>query len=289
MKLFFTLLSILLLSACDKVDYQPVMPQEKVQVVHHLGAYSSQLGEDEKEMEGTLFQSSWRLIWKRQGEGWLVQRRLDSLYGRGYHKYSMPNELEKKANIDMELGADGVPNKITGYDSLHGILSRIDQRDSYRAQLLAMSDTGKFKAVLRDQFRLQNLLPKGVLKRETPLDVNGINPHLETVKLDSGRYQGENPRLSLRCLEYEVYYHRTDSLPLLVEQFFYSAVKNRKWKRSTWSPGRVDGILHFSAEKSTGLPCFESLTERGHIILKDMDDKTEQSITLYRYEEDLYY
>ena len=283
-----TCLIPLLLCSCGKLQYQPVMPTEKVQTVHHLGAYSSQLGDEEKEVEGTLFQTRWRLLWKRQGGGWSVQRRLDTLFGRGYHKNSMPNELEKKANLDLELDSNRLPVKITGYDSLHAILARIDQREGYRRQLLAMSDTVQFKAVLRDEFRLRNLLPLGELKRDMPLEVSGINPHLETVKLDSARFQGDRPRLELRCLEYEVYYHRVDSLPLLVEQFFYSASKNHKWKHSTWSPGPVEGIWHFSMERSTGLPCFESLTETGHITLKNSEDKSEQPITLYRYEEDLY-
>jgi hypothetical protein len=89
-------------------------------------------------------------------------------------------------------------------------------------------------------------------------------------------------------LEYDAYYHRTDSLPLLVEQFFYSSVPHRAWKHSIWNPGEVDGIWHFSLDRKTGLPCFESLSETGHIVLKDTAQKAEQPITLYRYEEDLY-
>ena len=200
----------------------------------------------------------------------------------------MPNELEKKADLDIELGADGIPRRITGYDTLHAVLSRIEQRPSYRDQLLKSSDTIRFQAVQRDIFRLRRFLPTGVLKRETPLEVGEINRRLETLKLDSARYQGERPRLKLRCLEYEAYYHRTDSLPLMVEQFFFSAPKHRKWKHSTWKPGSVDGTWHFSVERATGLPCFESITEAGHITLQDSTEKSEQPVTLYRYEEDIY-
>ena len=278
----------LLLCSCNKVDYHPVTPPETVLTIYHMGAYSSQMPEEEKEVQGTLFQTTWKLRWKKQGDGWLVQRRLDSLNGKGYHKLSMPNELEKKADLDIELGADGIPRKITGYDTLHALLGRIEQRPSYRDQLLKSSDTVQLQALQRDVFRLRRFLPTGVLKRDTILGVGEINHHLETLKLDSARYQGERPRLKLRCLEYEAYYHRADSLPLLVEQFFFSAPKHRKWKHSIWRPGVVDGTWHFSVEISTGLPCFESITEAGHITLQDTAEKSEQPISLFRYEEDIY-
>jgi len=276
------------LCSCDKADYEPVLPDKAVLTVDHMGAYSSQMGDDENEVQGTLFQTRWTLDWERQGSGWLVERRLDSLNARGYHKNSMPNELEKKANLNIALDSNGIPYQITGYDSLPALLSRIDQSDTYRQQLLQSSDTLKFQATLRDIFRLQRLLPKGVLKSGTPLNVQEINLHLETVKLDSAMYQQERPRQHLECLEYDAYYHRTDSLPLLVEQFFFSSSKHRAWKHSLWDPGQVDGIWHFSVERTTGLPCFESLSEIGHLVLKDTAQKTEQPITLYRYEEDLY-
>jgi len=277
----------MLLCQCRKVDYQPLPPDDATLTVYHLGAYSSQLGE-EKEVPGTLFQTRWKTRWKKEGDGVLVQRRLDSLYGKGYHKLSMPNELEKKADLDIELGSDRIPRRITGYDSLHAVLGRMPQRESYRKQLLLNSDTIRFQAQLRDLFRLRSLLPPGILTRETRIGVEDINQKLETLKLDSIHYQGTRPRLKLSCLEYEAYYHRVDSLPLLVEQFFFSTAKHRKWKKSSWDPGVVDGTWHFSVERSTGLPCFESITETGHILLKDKEEKTEQPITVFRYEEDIY-
>ena len=280
--------AVLLLLACNKLDYKPVLPQEAVLTVYHIGAYSSQMPEDEKEVQGTLFQTRWKLRYKKQGNGLLAHRQLDSLYGKGYHKNSMPNELEKKVTLDITLGPDGLPQKITGYDSLYSILSQIQQPEDYRKQLLKLSDSTFFQAEQKDLFRLRNFLPKGMLKRGTPLQVGDINSRLETVKLDSALYQGDNPRLELRCLEYEVYYHRADSLSLLVEQFFFSSSRNRKWKHSTWTPGRVDGIWHFSAERGTGLPCFESRSEIGRVTLKNPEDKSEQPVTLIRYEEDIY-
>jgi len=281
-------LAVFLLSSCNQVDYRPSPPDKAVLTVYHLGAYSSQMGDDESEVQGTVFQTTWNLNWQKQGDGWLVQRRLDSMDARGYHKNSMPGELEKKADLDITLGPDGIPQSITGYDSLHAILGRINQADDYRQQLLRMSDTTAFQAQLRDVFRLRNLLPQGILKPRTSLDVGGINGHLETVKLDSAVYQGDLSRQNLECLEYDAYYHRTDSLPLLVEQFFFSSTPHRAWRHSTWEPGEVDGIWHFSVDRKTGLPCFESLSETGHITLKDSTQKAEQPITLYRYEEDLY-
>ncbi len=281
--------AVVFLLGCDKVDYQPVLPDTATLTVNHMGAYSSQMGDDENEVQGTLFQTRWKLYWRKEGDGWVVQRRLDTLEGKGYHKYSMPNELEKKADLDMELGPDGIPRRITGYDSLYSLLGRLPQGEDYRRQLLGMSDTVRFQAAQRDVFRLRNLLPRGVLKTGASLDVGEINRRLETLQLDSAGYQGERPRMDRECLEYEAYYHRTDSLPLLVEQFFFSSSKHRKWKHASWDPGRVDGVWHFSAERKTGLPCFESLAETGHIVLKDSTQKDgEQPITLYRYEEDLY-
>lgn len=274
--------------ACDKVDYRPVSPSETVLTVHHMGAYSSQMAEEDKEVQGTLFQTRWKLRYGKRGDGWLVQRRLDTMNARGYHKNSMPNELEKKASLDIELGPDGVPRRVTGYDSLPALLGRIEQRDGYRRELLRMIDTLKLQAEQRDVFRLRRLLPTGVLKRGAGLEVGKINKNLETLQLDSARYQGDRPRLSLRCLEYETYYHRADSLPLLVEQFFFSSSRHRKWRHSTWVPGRVEGIWHFSVERKTGLPCFESLTETGRITLKDTGEKSEELISLFRYEEDIY-
>ena len=288
LRLLAILTAAVLLSACDKVDYKPVPPSEAILKIYHMGAYSSQMPDDEKEVQGTLFQTQWKVRYKKQGDGWLVHRQLDSLFGRGYHKNSMPNELEKKTTLDMELGPDGVPKTIIGYDSLHSILSKIDQPEDYRKQLLKLTDTVFLQAEQRDAFRLRNFLPLGILKRGSPLAVDGLNPKLETVKLDSALYQGDNPRLELRCLEYEVYYHRTDSLPLMVEQFFFSSSKHRKWKHAAWSPGQVDGIWHFSVERSTGLPCFESRSETGHITLKNAEEKSELPITLIRYEEDIY-
>jgi hypothetical protein len=276
-----------LLWQCSRVDYQPSPPDQATLSIHHLGAYSSQIGED-KEVQGTLFQTRWKLHWKKSGSGYAVARRLDTLQGKGYHKYSMPHELEKKIDLDFEIGSDGIPVKITGYDSLRAVFARLPQRESYRDQLLRLSDTALFRAAHRDAFRLRNMLPRGDLEMGTPLDVKGINGRLETLKLDSARYQGPSPRLERSCLEYEVYYHRTDSLALMVEMFFYSSSRHRKWKKSTWAPGAVDGIRHFSVERETGLPCFESITEFGHVTLNDPEEKTEQPITLYRYEEDIF-
>jgi len=273
---------------CDQVEYRPRLPDAAVVTVDHMGAYTSRLGDDEEEVNGTAFQDSWKWSYEKHGDGWIVRRRLDSLFGKGYHRLSMPNELEKKANLDIELGPDGLPRRITGYDSLHAVLARIEQRRDYREKLLRLSDTVRFQAEMRDAFRLRNLLPQGVLKSKTPIGVADANRVLETLKLDSARYLGEQTRLRRHCLEYEVYYHREDSLPLLVEQFFFSSAAHRKWKNSLWSPGRVDAFRHFSVERETGLPCFESVTETGHITLRDTTEKSEQPITLYRYEEDIY-
>jgi len=272
---------------CSKSEYQPVFPEKASWTVHHLGAYSSKLGEG-REVQGTQFQGRLRLSWTKQGGGWRVQRRLDSLGGRGYHKNSMPDELEKKADLDIELGPDRIPLKISGYDTLLAALARIEQKDQYRKQLLSETDTLHFQALLRDMFRLRALLKPGVWEINASIAVAEMNSALETLKLDSAQYQGPRPRIKRSCLEYEVYYHREDSLALLVEQFFFSASAHRKWRKSTWSPATVMGLRHFSVDQRTGLPCFESITETAVVLLKNAEDKTEQPVTLYRYAEDLY-
>jgi hypothetical protein len=121
-----------------------------------------------------------------------------------------------------------------------------------------------------------------------PLETADINSRLETLKLDSARFERTLLRMDRNCFEYKAYYHRSDSLPLLVEQFFHSGQKHRAWKKSVWKPGTVEGVWHFSMDGRTGLPCFETITETGRITLLKEDTKAEQPITLYRYEEDLY-
>jgi hypothetical protein len=243
---------------------------------------------ESKEVQGTQFQGRWRFNWTQRGDGWILQRRLDTLAGRGYHKNSLPDELEKKVNLDFDLGPDRVPRRITGYDTLHKVLTRIEQKDPFEKQLLAGSDTTRFQALQRDLFRLRNLLHPGAWEIGNVVDVTELNPRLETLKIDSARYQGPRPRNKKQCLEYEVFFHRQDSLSLLVEQFFFSASAHRKWRKANWSPPTVQGIRHFAVEQETGLPCFESITETAEILLKNPEDKSEQAVTLYRYEEDLY-
>ncbi len=283
---------------CSKVDYQPIRPDEMRIKVNHLGMYSSRLGEDD-ELQGTQFQTTWTLQitkGKTTGIGSLVHRHYDTLQGKGFHKNSMPGELEKKVDLDLELGSDGIPVKITGYDSLHRILGRILQPAAFSKQLIAQSDTVYFQAWLRDLYRMERFLPSGLLINGTALEVGKINEHLETIKLDSARYRSTTPRLKRVCLDFDAYYHRMDSLPLLVEQFFGSSAKNRKWKRSEWSPGKVEGIWHFSMDKKSGISCMESLVETGFITLKKIKEKKEkpeekpqeQPIRLIRYEEDIF-
>src|SRR5690242_2928276 len=94
----------LLLVRCQNTEYQPAFPDKAAFKVHHLGTYSTKrAGEEEKEVQGTIFQTRQAYTLEKQGTGWLLKRRLDTLVARGYHKLSMPHELEKKMNLDITL------------------------------------------------------------------------------------------------------------------------------------------------------------------------------------------
>ena len=47
-----------LLPGCQSTAYNPVFPDKAAFKVHHLGTYSSKLtGDEEKELQGTIFQT----------------------------------------------------------------------------------------------------------------------------------------------------------------------------------------------------------------------------------------
>jgi len=123
------------------------------------------------------------------------------------------------------------------------------------------------------------------------LVVGELNECLETLKRDPARYDAMRWRGVVNkrdCLEYTLEYHRSDSLPLLVEQFFFSNIQNRKYRKYSWKPGTVKGFLQFSVERDSGLPCFHARSEIGDITLEYKPDKAEVPIQLIRYEEELY-
>lgn len=288
-------LSLLLLSGCQSTAYQPAFPDKAAFKVHHLGTYSSKLvGEEEKEIQGTIFQTRLSFNLEKEGSGWRLHRSLDTLIARGYHKLSMPHELEKKVNLDIRLDSSRIPVRIDGYDSLPEVLGRIKQKEEFRKQLLEASDTAAYRAAMRDWWRMAALLPTGVeFEMNQSLPVETLNKTLETVTLDSARYdamrwRGTHADNRRNCLEYTLHYHRTDSLALLVEQFFFSATPNRKYRKYSWKPGAVKGTLTFSMDRATGLPCFHSRTEVGDITLEFKQEKAEVPIQLIRYEEDIY-
>jgi hypothetical protein len=277
---------------CERSAVFDPKPMEPAKFrVYHLGTYSSKLDE-EKEIEGTIFQTTLSFDLERKAPGWILRRKLDTLMARGYHKFSMPNELEKK--IDLELAMDSAMNPVgfTGYDSLHAVLGRIQQKDEYRKQLLAGSDTAKYRAEWRDWWRLNHMLPRGVkLEGRTPLSagaVEAVNKTLETLKVDSGTFDGQRPRRKKNCLEYTLYYHRTDSLTLLMEQFYFSNIQNRKYRKYDWHASVVQGILQYSVQQANGMPCFYSKTESSDLTLRLKGEKAETPVHLYRYEEDIY-
>ena len=286
---------VMVLVQCQSTEFRPALPDKASFKVHHLGTYSTKIsGDDQKEVQGTLFQTRLAYQLEKQGSGWLLRRRLDTLIAKGYHKLSMPHELEKKVNIDIELDSSWVPVKITGYDSLSKVLARIDQKEDFKKQLLRSSDSAYFAAWTRDWWRMAGFLPRGAeLTMYQKLPVDELNKTLETLKIDSARFdalrfRGTNADNKRNCLEYSLEYHRTDSLPLLVEQFFFSGIQNRKYRKYSWKPGLVKGTLQFSVQRDTGLPCFHARTEIGDITLEYKEDKAEVPIQLFRYEEDIY-
>jgi len=274
---------------CERtVVYQPQRPDTAHFKDFHLGTYSSKLDE-EKEIEGTIFQTTLSFELERQGNGWLLHRKLDTLIARGYHKFSMPQELEKKVDLEYHMDPAFVPARIDGYDSLKTVLGRIQQKDEYRKQLLLSSDTALYRAQGRDWWRMADFLPRGQkLEAKQVLSVDGLNAKLETFKLDSARFNGPRPRLKKSCLDYTLYYHRTDSLPLLVEQFYFSSLPNRKFRKYTHKPAVVLGTLQYSVNRKTGLPCFQSKSEVADMNMELKEEKAETPIHLYRYEEDIY-
>lgn len=280
----------LALFACERTaTFQPNPPDKAEFRIDHLGTYSSKLGgEDEKEIQGTIFQTTLSGTWEKQDGQFHLQRRLDTMIARGYHKASMPHELEKRISLETWLGPDLIPVRTKGYDSLKAIFSKVQPREDYRKQLLHASDTNAFKAWERDWWRTATFLPREKLEARTALKVDALNGKLETYKADSAHFDGPRPRLKKACLDFTVYYHRSDSLPLLMEQFFFSSVQNRKFRGQPWKPGRIQGFLQYSVERTTGLPCFHSRTEIADMVLEKKDDKPETPVQLYRYEEDIY-
>lgn len=268
--------------------FTPKIPDKAHYRVFHLGTYSSKLDE-EKEIEGTIFQTTLSFDLEKQGTGWSLRRKLDTLIAKGYHKFSMPNELEKKVNLIFTMDSAFVPSRVDGYDSLKAILARIQQKDEYRAALLKASDTAHYRAEWRDWWRMNRFLPRGrKIEAFQPLPVEELNKTLETLKADSARFDGPRPRLKKSCLDYTLYYHRTDSLSLLMEQFYNSSNQNRKYKKYSWNASVVHGILQYSVERETGLPCFASKSETSDLTLELKEEKATMPVHLYRYEEDLY-
>ena len=274
---------------CERTAvYDPKTPDTAHFRVFHLGTYSSKLDE-EKEVEGTIFQTTLGFDFEKQAPGWTLTRRLDTMIARGYHKLSMPHELEKKVELKLYLDSGFIPQRIDGYDSLKPLLARIQQKDEYRKQLLAASDTAKYRAEWRDWWRMERFLPRGVkLEARTALPVDGLNKILETLKIDSARFEGPRPRLRKSCLDFTLNYHRTDSLSLLMEQFFFSNIQNRKYRKYSWGPSVISGVLQYSVERTTGLPCFQAKTESSDLVLELKSEKVQTPIHLYRYEEDIY-
>jgi len=285
----FILTGITAMLGCQReVIFTPEYPAERSLTVSHFSAYSTKRAEEEKETQGTLFQTQFFWQFEKTGSGFSLIRTLDSINARGYHKNSMPRELEKKANLTLELGPDLIPNKIMGYDSLHQILSKLPQKEEWKKQLLKLSDTLKFQAEQRDLWRLFTFLPKGQpLKNKQTLNVDTLNQKLETFKVDSARFIGRQPRLKKTCLDYALDYHRSDSLVLMMEQFFSSTSANRKLKKLSWQAGKVTGHWIISVELDTGLPCLFSRSEVGEVTLTDAEKKNEVGVQLISYEEDV--
>jgi hypothetical protein len=282
-------LAALGLIQCERtVVFNPKYPDQARFTVSHLGTYSSKLDE-EKELQGTIFETTLSYALERKPPGWLLRRRLDTLIAKGYHKFSMPHELERKIPLELTMDGQMIPVRIEGYDSLKAVLGRIQQKEEYRKQLLAASDTARYRAEWRDWWRMNAFLPRGVkIEARTPLAVDALNRTLETLKADSARFDGPRPRRKRSCLDYTLYYHRTDSLTLLMEQFYFSSIQNRKYRKYDWHASVIRGVLQYSVEAETGMPCFYAKTESSDLELELKGEKGRTPVHLYRYEEDIY-
>jgi hypothetical protein len=155
--------------------------------------------------------------------------------------------------------------------------------------LLKASDTAFYSAEWRDWWRMCRFLPRGQkLEANQVLPVDALNKTLETYKMDSARFDGPRPRLKRNCLDYTLYYHRTDPLALLMEQFYFSSIQNRKYRKYEWHASLVKGIMQYSVERDSGLPCFASKSETSDLNVEMKEEKVSTPVHLYRYEEDLY-
>jgi hypothetical protein len=275
---------------CDNSEtFQPSYPESLTLSDSHLGAYSSKRAEDEREIPGTQFRTDSKWTFAKSGSGYTLNRILDTMIARGYHKNSMPNELERKANLTLEFDAELNLKTIHGYDTLHAVLKKIpQQKEEWRQQLLAMSDTAQLKKSQRDLWRLFTLFPKN--QPMTPgqwLDPAALNQKLETFKVDTILFKGRNPRIHKVCLDAIVQYQKSDSSILLREQFLNSSGANRKLRNSVPGIAEIKGTFVISVDKKTGLPCYWSQTEMGEMKLHDKVSQQDQIIHLIRFEEDV--
>jgi len=269
--------------------FEPTYPTHLTLKDSHIGVYSSKWPDDEKETVGTQFHINHTWNWSRQGDGYRLSRRLDTLIARGYHKNSMPNELERKVGITIDFDSDMRPGQVAGYDTLHAVLKGIpQQKPEWKSQLLDLSDTIQLQKSQRDLWRLFGFMPKNTdLELHQKLDVSGLNQRLETFQADSAQFLGRQPRLGKSCLDLEVKYHRRDSLVLMREQFFNSTAAARKLRNARLDLADIKGIWVISVDRKTGMPCYWSQTEIGDLPVKDTAAHVDTTIQLIRFEEDV--
>jgi hypothetical protein len=280
----------LCLAGCGtEARYQPVVPESLTLKDSHGGYYSSKKADDVREMAGTQFQTENHWSFAKQGSGYRAMRTLDTMIARGYHKNSMPNELERKIDITVELDADLLPVAVRGYDTLHSVLAKIPQvKPEWKTQLLRMADTVAMAKTQLDLWRLFKIIPRDeVLVPGQALDVAALNQRLETLKADSAKFLGRTPRLRKMCFDAEVFYGRTDSLVLLREQFLNSTAANRKIRNASPGIATIKGTYLVSMNEKTGLPCYWSQTEIGDLVLRDSVGQEDIKIQLIRFEEDV--
>ncbi len=281
---------LLVVLGCEnKVRFSPQAPETAEINMSRLASYSSER-EVGKEVLGTLFQTSIHWNLHKEGDGFRLERRLDSMTAKGFHRNSLPDELEKRADLTVLLGPDWIPTQVSGYDSLPQILSRLDhQKEDWKKELLKSLDTAKFTQDMRDRWRLATLLPRDQdLIYPENLPVKEVNAKLESIQADSIRFFGPRLRLNRECLDYTVYYTRHDSLPLQVEQFIGTARENRRFWRESWGKSIIHGSWQFSVDRETGLTCFDAKNEDAEVVFTNEETKAETPVRLMRYEENIF-
>ncbi len=285
---FFFCLSGFLFSCLGTVEYSGNFPAETKWTVSHRKALSYQL-DQESEQLGTIFDTRFSVTLKKSGDRRHYQRELIGMEAKGWHKGTLASELEKKARLEARLSTNGELENIDGYDSLSSIFKKVEQKsEQYRKELLQNMDTSFFKARLADDWRLLRFLKPGVYKMDQSLNVSELNAHLQTLKIDSAKILTITHSGDKKCLQYQFFYERSDSLNYMIEYVLSHPEENVKYRHYEQNLGLIQGNWRFAVTPTEGLPCYDERSESAHLTLTHPKTKREMKVNLLLYEENSY-